>query len=63
MLENLVNGKKGKKNIRVEEARKLLEIPEYIYADEKTYSKNPIDILEYRKKLAESILLIQKEIR
>jgi len=36
MLENLVNGKKGKKNIRVEEARKLLEIPEYIYADEKT---------------------------
>ena len=63
MLENLVNGKKGKKNIRVEEARKLLEIPEYIYADEKTYSKNPIDILEHRKKLAESILLIQKEIR
>lgn len=60
MLENLVNGKKGKKNIRVEEARKLLEIPEYIYADEKTYSKNPNDILEYRKKIAEAILLIKK---
>jgi hypothetical protein len=34
------------------EAGKLLEIPKNIYTDEKTYSKNPQDMLEYRKKIA-----------
>ncbi len=59
MLEKLVNSKKGKKSALSEEAAQLLNIPNHIYADEKSYSKNPKEIIEYRKKLAEAILKLQ----
>jgi hypothetical protein len=59
MLEQLVNSRKGVKNKVLEEARQLLDIPEQIYTNEQTYSKNPRDILEYRQKVAESILKLK----
>jgi hypothetical protein len=43
------------------EAGKLLNIPKSIYTDEKTYSKNPKDLLEYRKKLAEYIIKLKSK--
>ena len=58
-LEQLVNSRKGVKNKVLEEARQLLDIPEQIYTNEQTYSKNPRDILEYRQKVAESILKLK----
>ena len=42
------------------EAEKLLDIPETIYTNETTYSKNPQDILGHRKRLAESILKLKE---
>ena len=60
MLEKLVNSHtKGKNKKVIEEAKKLLDIPKYIYTDEKTYSKNPLDIIKYRKTIAETILKLQ----
>ncbi len=41
------------------EAKQMLVIPESIYRDEKTYSKNPQDVLEYRKKVAGMILKLK----
>jgi len=38
----------------------MLTIPETIYTNETTYSKNPLDIINYRKQLAEYILLLSK---
>ncbi len=59
-LESLINNAKGKESKTINEARKLLTIPEDIYVDEKTYSKNPQDILEYRKRIADYILTLKK---
>lgn len=56
LLEELVNSPKNRNRKLVDEARELLTIPEVIYSDEKTYSKNPQDLLEYRIKLAEYII-------
>ena len=55
-LEKLVHRKNRIKGNLSEEAARLLDIPDAIYADEKHYSKNPKDILEYRRKIAEAIL-------
>jgi hypothetical protein len=44
----------------VKEAGKLLKIPPEIYKDEKTYTKNPQDLIEYRKKLAQYIIDLKK---
>jgi len=60
ILEQLVNGRAGEKSKVLEEARHLLDIPGRIYTNEKTYSKNPRDILEYRQKVAETILKLEK---
>lgn len=60
ILENLVNGAEGKEQKKVDEAKRLLAIPEDIYVDERNYSKNPRLLLEYRKKIAESILKLKK---
>ena len=60
MLEDLVKNASGKKRKIAKEAKELLNIPESIYANETTYSKNPQDILNYRKRLAEYITLLTK---
>lgn len=55
ILEDIIH-KLEEQNIKVEaDIKQLLIIPEYIYTNEKTYSKNPQNILEYRKNIAESI--------
>lgn len=59
MLEKAVLETRSKNKAVIAEAKKLLEIPGNIYTDEKTYSKNPQDMLEYRKKVAASILKLK----
>ena len=59
MLEKAVESASNKNKVTISEAKKLLEIPQTIYTDEKTYSKNPQDMLEYRKKIAEAILKLK----
>jgi len=58
MLEEAVAMSSKKKTGK---ARELLSIPEYIYTNETTYSKNPQDILTFRKKLAEQIVKLKKK--
>lgn len=41
-------------------AGKKVEIPESLYTDEKTYSKNPADALAFRKQVAEAIEQMNK---
>lgn len=59
MLDHAVKKASNKNKAAVREAKQLLTIPPDIYTDEKTYSKNPQDMLNYRKKIAESILRLQ----
>ena len=60
LLEKAVkNASKKQKNMALE-AGKLLAIPQSIYTNETTYSKNPQDILAYRKLLAEYIQKLGK---
>ncbi|MFC2125306.1 glycoside hydrolase domain-containing protein [Bacteroidota bacterium] len=59
MLEEAVKTATGKKKKIAKEADDMLNIPETIYTNETTYSKNPQEILNYRKQLAEYILELQ----
>jgi hypothetical protein len=59
LLERAVEKASKKKTVSVKEAVELLSIPKNIYTDEKTYSKNPLELLEYRKKIAQQILLLK----
>lgn len=59
LLDNAVKHASNKNKAAVREAMQLLTIPPDIYTDEKTYSKNPQDMLNYRKRIAESILKIK----
>lgn len=59
LLEKAVEKASKKKTVSVKEAADLLSIPKNIYTDEKTYSKNPLELLEYRKKIAQQILLLK----
>lgn len=56
MLEKAVKDAPRRKRKIAREAEKLLAIPETIFTNETTYSKNPQDILSYRKQLAGFIL-------
>lgn len=56
LLEGLIKKAPKSKAKYVAEAKELLRIPQFIYTDEKTYNKDPQVLLNYRKKLAESIL-------
>lgn len=60
ILENAVNSAPNKNKAAVREAKKILTIPSNIYSNEKNYSKNPQDMLEYRKKIAEAILKLKR---
>ena len=60
MLEEAIENASGNKKRIAKEASKLLTIPASIFTNESTYSKNPLDILNYRKKLAEYIVLLNK---
>ena len=55
-LENLTGKLKGKDRKLVREASKLLDLKGTLFTDSKTYTKNPADLLEYRKKIAETII-------
>lgn len=59
LLEKAIKNAPAKKKKIAQEARELLSIPKNIYTNETTYTKNPQDILEYRKKLAEKIIMLQ----
>lgn len=55
LLEKLIKEAPASKAKEAKAAQKLLQIPTSIYTDEKTYNKDPQALLNYRKKLAESI--------
>lgn len=56
ILENLVARKPGKGAA----ARRMLNVPTTIYADEQHYNKDPQAILGYRRKLAAAIVKLSK---
>ncbi|MHA7109160.1 DUF4091 domain-containing protein [Sunxiuqinia elliptica] len=55
LLQNAIEEVSGKDKELAKEAAQLLELPSSIITDEQTYSKNPKDMLTYRKKLAQYI--------
>lgn len=59
LLEKAVEKASKKKTVSVKEAVELLSIPKNIYTDEKTYTKNPQDLLEYRKRIAKQIMMLK----
>lgn len=59
LLEKAIQHASEKKKKVAQTAKQWLTIPDRIYADEKTYSKNPKDLLEHRRKLAEYIVLLK----
>ena len=61
ILEKAVKDAQDDKVKLKREATDALLIPQNIYANEFTYSKNPQDILNYRKKIAEYIVLLNKK--
>jgi hypothetical protein len=60
MLEAAVKRAPAAKRDLARQAEQLLDIPETLYTNETTYSKNPQDILAHRKKLAEYILKLKE---
>ena len=60
LLEKLISKAPRGKAKEIAVAKELLQIPQSIYTNEKTYNKDPQVLLEYRKKLAESILKLSK---
>lgn len=59
MLEDLTNKKRDKNRKMVREAEKLLEIEGKIFSDGKIYTKNPLELIEYRKIIAEMIIKLK----
>lgn len=59
LLKKGIEQASGKKKELAKEAGQLLELPAGFITDEKTYSKNPKDLLEYRQRLARYIELLQ----
>jgi hypothetical protein len=60
ILEKAVKEASPDKAGIAKEASAALMIPKSILTDEKTYSKNPQDVLNYRKKIAELIIALGK---
>jgi hypothetical protein len=60
ILEKAVKEASPDKTGIAKEAAAALKIPSSILTDEKTYSKNPQDVLNYRKKIAELIIALGK---
>ncbi|MFO7852907.1 MAG: DUF4091 domain-containing protein [Bacteroidota bacterium] len=56
LLEETVNKSHGKSKKMLRKAKKLLEVEGSVFTDGKTYTKNPEDLLEYRKKIADMII-------
>lgn len=56
LLEETVNKSQDKNKKMLREAKKLLEVEGSVFTDGKTYTKNPADLLEYRKKIADMII-------
>ena len=61
LLQKVVKNASADKSQIAKEAATALEIPRSIYTDEKTYSKNPQDILNYRKKIAGYIMSLSQK--
>jgi len=61
ILQNAIEHAPKGKQALANSAKKLLNIPSSIYTDEKTYTKNPQELLKYRRKLAEFIVKLQSE--
>ncbi len=60
MLEELMNSYSGPDKGLAREARKLLDTEGKLFRDGKTYTKNPAEILAYRKKIADLIIEFKK---
>ncbi|MEA1887109.1 MAG: DUF4091 domain-containing protein [Bacteroidota bacterium] len=56
LLEKIIDKSRDKDKKLLRKAKKLLEIEGRVFTDGKTYTKNPADLLEYRKKLAYMII-------
>jgi hypothetical protein len=61
ILEKAVKNAPANKSKIAREASEALVIPKNIYTDEKTYSKNPQDIQNYRKKIAEYVVQLSQK--
>lgn len=59
ILQNAIEKADKSKEKWVKSAVSLLDIPETIYKDEKTYNKNPKDLYQYRHKIAEMIVRLK----
>ena len=60
LLQKMVEQADKSQSGKINKAKRLLQIPESIYTNEKTYNKNPQVLLNYRKKLAEAIISLKK---
>jgi len=60
LLEKLASESAVKGSPHTREARELLKIRGKLFTDGRTYTKDPADILEYRKKIAHMILKLKK---
>ncbi len=60
MLENIVSEDNVRDSKKKRKAEKLLDTRGKLFTDGKTYTKDPDDILEYRKKIAEMIIELKK---
>jgi len=63
MLEDLVDKNARQNNSLMREAKKLLDPQGKLFTDGKTYTKNPNDILEYRKKIAYMIIELKNKLK
>lgn len=59
-LENLISKAKRKNRKLSKQADKLLDIEGRLFNDGKSYTKNPAEILEYRRKIANMIIRLNK---
>ncbi|HUS86635.1 MAG TPA: glycoside hydrolase domain-containing protein [Bacteroidales bacterium] len=60
LLEKLLDEKTDADPDLLVKGKILLDIPSRIFSDGKTYTKDPQDLLSYRKKLAEIIIKLQR---
>ena len=61
MLENLLNTSNALSDSQKRKISGLLNFPSTLFTDGKTYTKNPADLLEYRKEIAKMIVSLTNQ--
>ncbi len=61
LLENMISIADDKDRKLLDEAGQLLQVQGSLFTDGKTYTKDPVDILQYRKRVAEMIIKLKKQ--